>query len=193
MRKNDGVVSGEVLLNGYKQDRIGFRRCSGYVEQFDVQTPELTVRETLLYSARLRIDAKVVASDRKKQCFVEQVIRTLELGSFADSLVGSEEGGLSFEQRKRVSIAVELAASPSVIFLDEPTSGLDARSAFLVVKMLRKIADEGRTICCTIHQPSSAVFELFVSTANLLVGLSLLDLSLSLTNTSTCHSTISYY
>lgn len=90
---------------------------------------------------------------------LNQVIKTLELENVADSLVGgAEEGGglsLSFEQRKRVSIAVELAASPSVIFLDEPTSGLDARSALLVVKLLRKIADEGRTICCTIHQPSS--------------------------------------
>lgn len=162
MRKTNGQIKGQVLLNGHTQDPIAFRRSSGYVEQFDVQTPELTVKETLLFSARLRIDASKIKSERKKVKFVNQVIKTLELDSFADSLVGSEEeGGLSFEQRKRVSIAVELVASPSVIFLDEPTSGLDARSALLVVKLLRKIADEGRTICCTIHQPSSAVFELF--------------------------------
>ena len=120
MRKTNGQISGQVLLNGHKQDPIGFRRSSGYVEQFDVQTPELTVKETLLFSARLRLDASEIKSDRKKVKFVNQVIRTLELDAFADSIIGSdEEGGLSFEQRKRVSIAVELAASPSVIFLDE--------------------------------------------------------------------------
>ena len=86
----------------------------------------------------------------------------VELTPLAAVLVGTDEtGGLSFEQKKRLSIAVELAASPSVIFLDEPTSGLDARSAFLVVNTLRKITDSGRTVCATIHQPSSTVFNMF--------------------------------
>jgi ABC-type multidrug transport system ATPase subunit len=132
---------------------LSFRRASGYVEQFDVQSPELTVVETILYSARLRLDPEVVKEDRLKVAFVNQLMKTLELWSFRDSLVGlSEDGGLSFEQKKRLSIAVELAASPSIVFLDEPTSGLDARSAALVVKLLRKIASQGRTICATIHQ-----------------------------------------
>jgi ABC-type multidrug transport system ATPase subunit len=134
---------------------LSFRRASGYVEQFDVQSPELTVKETILYSARLRLDPEVVKEDRSKVAFVDQLMKTLELWSFRDSLVGlSEAGGLSFEQKKRLSIAVELAASPSIVFLDEPTSGLDARSAALVVKLLRKIASQGRTICATIHQVS---------------------------------------
>ena len=68
---------------------------------------------------------------------------------------------MTFEQKKRLSIAVELAASPSVIFLDEPTSGLDARAALLVMNALRKICDTGRTVVATIHQPSSAVFDMF--------------------------------
>jgi ABC-type multidrug transport system ATPase subunit len=92
------------------------------VEQFDVQQPELTVRETLLFSARLRLNSEDpnLAGDEVKEIFVDSVLKTLELTSLADSLVGTDgEGGLSFEQRKRVSIAVELAASPSVIFLDE--------------------------------------------------------------------------
>lgn len=120
LRKTNGTISGEVRLNGYLQDPISFRRSSGYVEQFDIQTPELTVRETLLFSARLRLDADQVKTDGEKTRFVDQVLETLELQKIADCLVGSEEeGGLSFEQKKRVSIAVELAASPSVIFLDE--------------------------------------------------------------------------
>jgi len=85
-----------------------------------VQSPELTVRETILYSAMLRLDNDAVKSDDEKVAFVTYLMKTLELLPFADSLVGtSESGGLSFEQKKRLSIAVELAASPSVIFLDE--------------------------------------------------------------------------
>jgi ABC-type multidrug transport system ATPase subunit len=109
-------------LNGFEQERISFRRCSGYVEQFDVQQAELTVRETLLFSARLRLNSQDpnFAGDELKQRFVDHVLKTLELTSLSNSVVGTDgEGGLSFEQRKRVSIAVELVASPSVLFLDE--------------------------------------------------------------------------
>lgn len=120
LRKNTGTVSGEILVNGFPQEKLAFRRCSGYVEQFDVQTPQLTVRETVLFSARLRLDSAKVPTDEEKQRFCDKVMKTLELTPLADSLVGSdEEGGLSFEQRKRLSIAVELAASPSILFLDE--------------------------------------------------------------------------
>jgi ABC-type lipoprotein export system ATPase subunit len=120
MRKTTGTIQGEVRLNGFLQEPVAFRRCSGYVEQFDVQTPQLTVRETVLFSARLRLDGKKVKTDEEKNIFCDQVLRTLELTPLADCLVGSdEEGGLSFEQKKRLSIAVELAASPSILFLDE--------------------------------------------------------------------------
>lgn len=120
MRKTSGTVQGDIRLNGHVQQAVVFRRCSGYVEQFDVQTPELTVRETVLFSARLRLDSRKVKTDTEKQSFCDQVLRTLELTQLADCLVGSDEdGGLSFEQKKRLSIAVELAASPSILFLDE--------------------------------------------------------------------------
>ena len=100
------------------------------MEQFDVQQPELTVRETVLFSARLRLnseslrlnseDPNLVDEDVVKNKFVDNVLKTLELTSLSQSIVGTDgEGGLSFEQRKRLSIAVELAASPSIIFLDE--------------------------------------------------------------------------
>ena len=165
MRKNTGIVSGDIRINGFQQSPVPFRRCSGYVEQFDVQSPELTVRETVLFSARLRLNSSLPEVDTdEKQCeFVDIVLKVMELSDIADSLVGDEaEGtGLIFEQRKRLSIAVELAASPSIIFLDEPTSGLDARAALIVCRALRAIADTGRTVIATIHQPSLAVFELF--------------------------------
>jgi ABC-type multidrug transport system ATPase subunit len=120
LRKNTGLVSGEVRINGWPQKRAAFRRLSGYVEQFDVQSPELTVRETVLFSARLRLDALIVDSDKKLQEFVDYVLNEVELTGLARALIGGSEGnGLSFEQRKRLSIAVELAASPSIIFLDE--------------------------------------------------------------------------
>ena len=124
LRKRSGTISGEVRLNGWMQNPIAFRRCSGYVEQFDVQSPELTVRETVLFSARLRLDADLVKTDEKKQAFVDHIIEEVELTDLAHTLVGTDEGiGLSSEQKKRLSIAVELAASPSIIFLDEVGSG----------------------------------------------------------------------
>lgn len=126
LRKGSGDISGEVLLNGFPQQRDSFRRCSGYVEQFDVQSAELTVRETIRFSAELRLDrAHPVRKTREgMDQHVEEMINMLELENMADVLVGNEEeGGLSFEQKKRLSIAVELAASPSILFLDEPTSG----------------------------------------------------------------------
>jgi ABC-type multidrug transport system ATPase subunit len=162
LRKQSGITTGNVYLNGFPQDGRSFRRSSGYVEQFDVQSPELTVRETVVFSARLRLDPNVVEDDKKKLEFCDQILKEVELSSLEGSLVGTDEtGGLSFEQKKRLSIAVELAASPSVLFLDEPTSGLDARSALLVVRLLRKISNGGRTCVATIHQPSSTVFEMF--------------------------------
>ena len=120
MRKRSGSISGEVRLNGWVQDPISFRRCSGYVEQFDVQSPELTVRETVLFSARLRLDQTVVDTEEKKQKFVDYILDEVELTSLSNELVGNDEdGGLTFEQKKRLSIAVELAASPSLLSLDE--------------------------------------------------------------------------
>jgi ABC-type multidrug transport system ATPase subunit len=164
MRKTSGEVSGEIRLNGFLQERKSFLRCSGYVEQFDVQQAELTVWETVVFCARLRLDTDDpnIRSDRGKLRFVDNVLEIMELVEIQNLLVGSyEEGGLSFEQRKRLAIACELAGSPSVIFLDEPTSGLDSRGALLVMRAMKRISDTGRTVCATIHQPSSTVFEMF--------------------------------
>lgn len=164
MRKTSGKILGEIRLNGFHQERTSFLRCSGYVEQFDVQQAELTVWETVAFCARLRLDATDpnIGSDAGKLRFVDQVLEIMELTEIQTLLVGSyEEGGLTFEQRKRLAIACELAGSPSVIFLDEPTSGLDSRGALLVMRAMKRICDTGRTVCATIHQPSSTVFEMF--------------------------------
>lgn len=86
----------------------------------------------------------------------------IELTPLGEALVGYPNvNGLSIEQRKRLTIAVELVANPSIIFMDEPTSGLDARAASIVMRAVRKIVDTGRTVVCTIHQPSIDIFESF--------------------------------
>ena len=107
LRKTSGELTGEVTLNGHTQEPVSFRRCSGYVEQFDVQTPQLAIRETLEFSANLRLDEQDPAvTEESKRKFVDQTLSMLELTNIQDLQIGSdEEGGLSFEQRKRLSIA----------------------------------------------------------------------------------------
>lgn len=123
LRKQSGEITGKVELNGFPQEKASFLRISGYVEQFDVQAAELTVYETVLFSARLRLDStkEEFKDDASIKNFVDVVLAMLELTPLKNSQVGDLESktGLSFEQRKRLAIAVELAASPSIIFLDE--------------------------------------------------------------------------
>lgn len=112
MRKTSGNITGEIKLNGFPQQRTSFLRCSGYVEQFDVQQAELTIRETVVFCARLRLDSgsPAIGDDSGKLRYVDQVLETMELTSVQTLQVGSyEEGGLTFEQRKRLAIACELA------------------------------------------------------------------------------------
>jgi len=163
LRKTSGKLSGEVMLNGHPQDPLSFRRCTGYVEQFDVQSPNQTIRETVDFSAKLRLDENDPAvTEESITSFVDQTLAMLELTTSQDLLIGSDlTGGLSFEQKKRLSIAVELVSNPSILFLDEPTSGLDARAAGIVMRGLKRIANSGRAVCATIHQPSIAIFNDF--------------------------------
>lgn len=94
--------------------------------------------------------------------FVDEVMELVELKPLRNALVGLPGvDGLSTEQRKRLTIAVELVANPSIIFMDEPTSGLDARAAAIVMRTVRNTVDTGRTVVCTIHQPSIDIFEAF--------------------------------
>lgn len=131
-----------------------------YVMQQDILLPTLTVRETLHYSAALRLPSTTSSEDRRR--VVEEVIRELGLKECADTRVGnSQHRGCSGGEKRRVSIGVQLLANPSVLFLDEPTTGLDATSAFQLVRTLKALAQKGRTIITTIHQPRSEIWNLF--------------------------------
>ncbi|EEY66631.1 ATP-binding Cassette (ABC) Superfamily [Phytophthora infestans T30-4] len=156
-RKTGGKITGRILLNGYEANDLAIRRCTGYCEQMDVRSKAGTIREALTFSSFLRQDASI--SDDKKYDSVNEYIGLLGLEDIADQIIR----GSSVEQMKCLTIGVELAAQLSIIFLDEPTSGLDARSAKLIMDGVRKVADSGRTIICTIHQLSAEVFYLFDS------------------------------
>ena len=123
--------------------------------------PSLTVRETLLYAASLRLPSSTTSQQRKQ--LVEEVILELGLKECADTRVGDgfKKGGCSGGERRRVSIGVQMLKNPSILFLDEPTTGLDATSAFHLVKTLKHLANTGRNIITTIHQPRSDIFFLF--------------------------------
>ncbi|KAJ3545283.1 hypothetical protein NMY22_g2500 [Coprinellus aureogranulatus] len=154
-RKNIGVVSGDILVDG-RPLPADFARGTAYAEQMDVHEGTATVREAMRFSAYLRQPAHI--SKEEKDAYVEEMIELLELQDLTEALVFS----LNIEARKRLTIGVELASKPELLlFLDEPTSGLDAQSAWNLVRFLRKLADQGQAILCTIHQPSSLLFESF--------------------------------
>ncbi|KAK0128853.1 hypothetical protein ONS95_000801 [Cadophora gregata] len=158
-RKNIGVISGDILVDGIAPGNA-FQRGTSYAEQLDVHEATQTVREALRFSADLRQPFEVPQSE--KYAYVEEILSLLEMEDMADAIIGDPESGLAVEQRKRVTIGVELAAKPELLlFLDEPTSGLDSQSAFNIVRFLRKLASAGQAILCTIHQPNAALFENF--------------------------------
>ncbi|XP_034687784.1 ABC transporter G family member 31 isoform X2 [Vitis riparia] len=159
-RKTGGYIEGDIMISGYPKQQRTFARVSGYVEQNDIHSPQVTVEESLWFSAVLRLPKEV--SKEQKLEFVDQVMNLIELDVLRHALVGMPGStGLSTEQRKRLTIAVELVANPSIIFMDEPTSGLDARAAAIVMRTVRNTVDTGRTVVCTIHQPSIDIFEAF--------------------------------
>ncbi|KAJ0542278.1 putative ABC-type xenobiotic transporter [Helianthus annuus] len=159
-RKTGGCSEGDIRISGFPKKQETFARISGYCEQTDIHSPHVTVHESLIYSAFLRLPKEV--ENEKKMLFVSEVLELVELENIKDAIVGLPGvTGLSTEQRKRLTIAVELVANPSIIFMDEPTSGLDARAAAIVIRAVRNIVDTGRTVVCTIHQPSIDIFESF--------------------------------
>ncbi|XP_058082635.1 pleiotropic drug resistance protein 3-like [Magnolia sinica] len=159
-RKTGGTIEGDVWIGGYPKVQETFARISGYCEQTDIHSPQITVEESVIYSSWLRLPQQI--DPKTKAAFVNEVLETIELDGIKDSLVGIPGvSGLSTEQRKRLTIAVELVANPSIIFMDEPTSGLDARAAAIVMRAVKNIVDTGRTVVCTIHQPSIDIFESF--------------------------------
>lgn len=137
-----------------------FQRATGFAEQMDIHEPTATVRESLQFSALLRQPKEVPIKEKYEYC--EKIIDLLEMRPIAGAIVGEGGAGLNAEQRKRLTIAVELASKPQLLlFLDEPTSGLDSLAAYNIVRFLRRLADAGQAILCTIHQPSAVLFEQF--------------------------------
>jgi ATP-binding cassette subfamily G (WHITE) protein 2 (SNQ2) len=133
-----------------------FQRGTGFCEQMDLHDGTATIREALEFSAILRQDRNISRAD--KIAYVDKIIHLLELHDMQDALIRC----LGVEQRKRVTIGVELAAKPSLLlFLDEPTSGLDSQSAYSIVRFLKKLSQAGQAIICTIHQPSSVLIQEF--------------------------------
>ncbi|KAF5011460.1 hypothetical protein FDECE_2425 [Fusarium decemcellulare] len=158
-RTTMGVITGDLFVNGKSLD-ASFQRKTGYVQQQDLHLDTATVRESLRFSAMLR-QPKTVSVEEKHQ-WVEQVIDMLNMRDFANAVVGVPGEGLNVEQRKLLTIGVELAAKPKLLlFLDEPTSGLDSQSSWAIVSFLRKLADAGQAILCTVHQPSAILFQQF--------------------------------
>ncbi|KAF3924616.1 hypothetical protein AA313_de0202158 [Arthrobotrys entomopaga] len=162
-RKNKrGTVGGKILANGVSISDDEYRDIIGFVDQEDTCMPTLTVYETILNSALLRLPKDM--DFKSKQTRVMEVMQQLGVLGIKDSLIGSEEGerGISGGERRRVSIACELVTSPAILFLDEPTSGLDSFNAYNVVECLVSLAQNyNRTIIFTIHQPRSNIVALF--------------------------------
>ncbi|KUL87957.1 hypothetical protein ZTR_03868 [Talaromyces verruculosus] len=163
-RKNKrGVTQGDFYINGEKISDADFKTMIGFVDQEDTMLPTLTVHETILTSALLRLPKDM--SRFAKEQRVTEVEKQLGIHHIKDQIIGSEEGhgrGISGGEKRRVGIACELVTSPSILFLDEPTSGLDAFNAFNVIECLVTLAKTyNRTVIFTIHQPRSNIVALF--------------------------------
>jgi len=170
-RKTDGTIKGSILVDG-RPLTVSFQRSAGYCEQLDVHEPLATVREALEFSALLRQSRTTPREEKLK--YVDSIVNLLEMHDIENTLIGTTGSGLSVEQRKRLTIGVELVSKPSIlIFLDEPTSGLDGQAAFNIVRFLRKLADVGQAVLVS-HQIQESRYP---TTPNLFRGIMLITIS----------------
>ncbi|CAF3776778.1 unnamed protein product [Adineta steineri] len=153
-------VTGDVRVNGTKMDR-NINRVSGYVQQEELFIASMTTREHLHFNAMLRLNRDVTKAERIKR--VDELLDFLNLKKAEKTIIG-EPGrikGLSGGEKRRLLFASEVMTDPPLLFADEPTSGLDGSMAFTICDAMRKLCNQGKTIVCTIHQPSSEIFQLF--------------------------------
>ncbi|KAF8364750.1 hypothetical protein HHK36_033276 [Tetracentron sinense] len=155
-----GSLKGSITLNGEALESRLLKVISAYVMQDDLLFPMLTVEETLMFSAEFRLPRSL--SKSKKKARVQALIDQLGLRNAAKTVIGDEgHRGVSGGERRRVSIGIDIIHEPIILFLDEPTSGLDSTSAFMVVKVLQRIAQTGSIVIMSVHQPSYRIFSLF--------------------------------
>lgn len=156
-----GKTTGSISVNGQTVRAREMRKISAFVHQEDVIMDTFTVREALIFSAMLRLPSDVPRSEKEKRAV--EVADLLNLGKSLNSVVGSATmKGISGGEKRRLSLGLELITNPAILYLDEPTSGLDTYNAYKVTSILHTLAhDQGRTIVCTIHQPSSDIFHMF--------------------------------
>ena len=171
-RKSVGVIEGDIRIGGYPKVQKTFARVSGYCEQNDIHSPYITVEESVTYRLGCGCQWRLIQSQKGydilitctmvclsqitdafciflciyvEQKFVEEILETIELDDIKDCLVSIPgQSGLSTDQHKRLTIAVELVSNPSIIFMDEPTSGLDARAVAVVMRAVKNIVATGR-------------------------------------------------
>ncbi|KAL0480158.1 ABCG24 [Acrasis kona] len=155
-----GNVTGDIYINGRRDDLKYHRSLVGYVPQDDIMLRTMTVQGTLNYAAKFRLDSS--KTSQQVEDIVERAIHVLGLEDVRHSIIGDEKNrGISGGQRKRVNVAMELVADPCVLFLDEPTSGLDSSGSKELCSALRQIAESGITTITVIHQPRHEIFQLF--------------------------------
>ncbi|KAF2888856.1 hypothetical protein ILUMI_17317, partial [Ignelater luminosus] len=155
------LVTGVRCANGVPVNLNSLSSKMAYVQQEDLFIGTLTVKEHLIFQALVRMDSHIPYKQRIER--VEEVMAELRLNGCENTLIGvrGRLKGISGGEMKRLSFASEVLTNPPLMFCDEPTSGLDSTMALNVVQILKRLAHTGKTIICTIHQPSSEVFALF--------------------------------